>query len=326
MVKAISRDFNMENKNKVVANTILDNISNTDIITMKDRLGKDVFHFDIRSVNTGARGTGSDESEEIAFLKAQSELIERLVYIDYQKECPDIKSSNGFAAHSTLDQAKESAHNELLERDIFLTTWLTGKYPDWTMVNRGEIDKSYINSQINLFSRKGFQINFAHIGNCNSKHCVLASLKDKKNRFGFVLATAVDASIDNAIRKVIIDQRRVATYLMNSFDKNDPVYQDSFQFNKPIDQQNYYLNPDRAKEVDDYFHNSNHSVILPNFSKAFIEFKLPDSISSSIKVVQCISSECQDYFIGDAPLTHINKKRIGQLGELELKRRIHPLG
>ena len=64
-------------------------------------------------------GRGTDKIEEIAYLKALSESIERSLLPIF-----NIENSNGLAVHHSLDQAKLNARNELIERDAFFCRYL----------------------------------------------------------------------------------------------------------------------------------------------------------------------------------------------------------
>ena len=57
----------MENKYQEVDHKILQYLDQVEIISLKDRLGDDVWHFDIYSRELDVRGTGTDQIEEVAF-------------------------------------------------------------------------------------------------------------------------------------------------------------------------------------------------------------------------------------------------------------------
>ena len=177
-----------------------------------------------------------------------------MVYIFSKENNKEINSSSGFACHLTVEQAIESSYCELLERDLFLTSWFAGKSPDWNITASDKIiDKSFVCNQVKLFRSFDLKLDLALVGICDNRYCTLAALRDVESRFGFVLATSVDQDIDLAIKKVILDQRRVATYLINSFEQREDFYQERFEFKKPIDQQKFYLHPSRSNNTSSYF-------------------------------------------------------------------------
>ena len=63
-------------------------------------------------------GSSIDKSSDLAFIKAGTEAIERLVCIQNNIH------SNGVAAHIDIDKAKNNAKFELLERDSFLSHFI----------------------------------------------------------------------------------------------------------------------------------------------------------------------------------------------------------
>lgn len=64
-------------------------------------------------------GRGHSQSRDKALLKAIVEAIERAICLE------TLETTNGVAAHTELNKAKENAFNELIERDLFLSHFLT---------------------------------------------------------------------------------------------------------------------------------------------------------------------------------------------------------
>lgn len=88
--------------------------------------GAKYFHFGIRDENTGYSGFGGAIDSATGQTKALFELIERTVFKTLGKK--DLTSS-GWAAHSSLDEAKENARFELIERDAILCAWFLRRSP-----------------------------------------------------------------------------------------------------------------------------------------------------------------------------------------------------
>lgn len=76
-------------------------------------------HASILIGNKRYEGRGSADSKDLAIIKAVAEAIERAVCLQ------SLPTTNGVAAHIDLEQAKKNAQNELLERDLFLSHFLT---------------------------------------------------------------------------------------------------------------------------------------------------------------------------------------------------------
>jgi len=89
------------------------------------------FHSDIINIEAVLFGRrflvcGEADSADLAMTKAVAELLERAALITWNRLRPEnIKSSNGWAAHQTVEAAKQAAIFELLERDAVLGQWYT---------------------------------------------------------------------------------------------------------------------------------------------------------------------------------------------------------
>lgn len=316
----------MEDKYQKISSDLLEYLNDVTIAITQDQLGSEVFHYEASSKLIDECGTGSDTTKEVAFLKAQSELIERLIINIKRGMTTSKTTSNGFAAHTSLERAKRSALSELLERDLFLTSWFSGHYPSWNIKDINLLDLSFLNSNIDLFQQRDLGLKIGYIGRCGDYHCLVAVLFDLKERFGGIFAAVADQDMNSALKKVIIDQRRMATYILNSINSNLPIYREDSHLIKPSDHQNHYLNLKRKDFINDYINTSREPIELSPIKTNYTIFELPEAISNSINVVQCRSEEVQDYFIGAEIESNINISRIKEVGELVTSRRIHPFG
>lgn len=314
----------MEDKTTTVDIAILDELKDVYISTMRDKFKDDLYHFDIKSKKSGARGLGCDTKEEIAYLKAQNELIERLVY-RFEKVNTPLKSSSGFAAHSNLDNCKLSAFNELLERDLFLTSWFSGGYPDWDL-SELYINLEYLKEEIDLFKPFDFGLKVGHIGNCGEIHCLTAVLFDQKSRFSGLFTASADKNPNTALRKVIMDMRRIGTYLINTLREGTPLFPESVNFTSTTDHQNYFLHNKRRELIHNYLNTNGKPIELSPIKPLYNRFVLPAEISSRIEVVQCSSTNVQNYFVGTDLEENINFSRLKEVGSLDLTRKVHPFG
>lgn len=69
---------------------------------------------------------GVDEDQMLATAICILELSERIAFDHYHLQHPECRSSNGFAAHIDESMAAENAIRELVERDAFMTHYLSG--------------------------------------------------------------------------------------------------------------------------------------------------------------------------------------------------------
>lgn len=85
------------------------------------------FIINIEAVLDGAdiRSCGEADTESLAMTKAIMELIERALMMNWYREFKTVttETSNGWAAHETVAQAKIGAIFELVERDAALAQW-----------------------------------------------------------------------------------------------------------------------------------------------------------------------------------------------------------
>jgi len=82
-------------------------------------------------------GRGHATTKDVAVQKALAEAIERAMCLQH------LDTTNGVAAHYDLELAKKNARNELLERDLFLSHFLTKTpfilTPEWRAFLPGEV-------------------------------------------------------------------------------------------------------------------------------------------------------------------------------------------
>lgn len=70
---------------------------------------------------------GEADDQDLAMTKAIAELLERSALFDWKNRNKGLAiSSNGWAAHSTIELAKRAALFELIERDAGLSQWYAG--------------------------------------------------------------------------------------------------------------------------------------------------------------------------------------------------------
>lgn len=87
------------------------------------------FHTNIVNIEAVLNGKtmlvcGEHNCPELAMTKAVAELIERATLWKWNKaNVKNIKSSNGWAAHQSIEQATKAAVFELIERDAVLAQW-----------------------------------------------------------------------------------------------------------------------------------------------------------------------------------------------------------
>ena len=316
----------MEIENKVKYKKILPLI---DVKSKPNSLGAS-FHTYVISFKgeDGICGMGDDDNKVIAFEKALSELLERSALHDFKGT--GINTSNGFASHTRMDLAKENAKNELIERDLFLTTWLAKKPPYWvTDSNFKGLLKSMIRSEQDLFNNLGYSLKLGIIGVCNDSWVGVAVLKPRKNvnLFGCVLTTAAHGSVEGVIEKLFLDQKRMVSMIEDRLRINRTIFTPILEaeIRHPVDHTEYYLNPENLKKISWYIDSPGEILTFPNLDLNFQVIAPPVEFQNYRYIVRCHSNDSQKYFIGKTTTKNINLKRLKTLTN-KYYDQIHPLG
>jgi ribosomal protein S12 methylthiotransferase accessory factor YcaO len=91
------------------------------------RFSKHIVNIEAKFRDTDLVVCGEADSQELAVTKAVAELLERTAMKSWLDQEPGrkIETSNGFAAHTNAELARQSAIFERIERDAVLTQWYT---------------------------------------------------------------------------------------------------------------------------------------------------------------------------------------------------------
>lgn len=123
--------------------------------------------FDIFGVLEGKKilVTGEAESSELAMTKAVAEFIERCVLLNYARQNLEVKTSNGWAAHSDHCSAELNAMHELVERDAVLKHWYT-KTPFYVLNSQllPEHLKDWVKNELSRSEFPILRILVSHLG------------------------------------------------------------------------------------------------------------------------------------------------------------------
>lgn len=158
--------------------------------------------------------TGEANNQELAITKAVAEFIERCALFEFACNHSDVKSSNGWAAHTDPVAAQENAIRELVERDAVLRHWYS-MTPFFEITN-STLPESILSWKDLDLSRSEFpdlKILVSHLG-CGPS---VTALLLNENGFGVAghcskesLMEAIDGAIEEACRMA-------EHYLLNSF-------------------------------------------------------------------------------------------------------------
>lgn len=157
-------------------------------------------------------GIGTAASRELALTKACAELLERSVFALHKEG----RNTSGWAAYRSEVGARQRAKLELLERDAFLSHFLTRTpFPDVTNDRRLKPDPVYSHFRRRL-REVGVDLKVGHLGKIGRFHIVVcAAFGDRRpqRRFGVTLGLGANARLQTAVRhglcEIFFDVMRV---------------------------------------------------------------------------------------------------------------------
>jgi hypothetical protein len=161
-------------------------------------------------------GYGEAPTKMLAIQKSIAEGIERAIY-QSSKSFVGAVSSNGWAAHLNVKLARQSATEELIERDAVLLHWLSStpmkelsreSFPRWL--------QKWTNEELSLsptFNR--LRILISHLGFGPSVTTVIQS----GDNFG-VISHASSKTLESALEKALAETCRIAQIVAKRREKN----------------------------------------------------------------------------------------------------------
>lgn len=311
-------------------------LSNITFRECGDAIQADLCHVEASLKGNAVVGFGSAATRELAMVKATHELAERYVCRKVCANDPTTHSSNGFAAHIDRYEAAKTARQELIERDLLLSLWLSKRPPFW-LTTFSDLPKSHqvwLSGVVEQFYQKDLSVQFGILGKVGADIGVIAVLrpvKEQSERFGFVIACSVKDSLYHAIESCVIDLCRIATMIdTRSSAGGQSVFKCDFteeHLIQPKDHIEYYLNPSRVNNAEWFFENSAPILELPapqvNFT--FYPFQLEGGWP--VYVVRATASDIQQYFAGKTVDVHLNHTRLRSVfNSSSINLDPHPLG
>lgn len=260
------------------------------------------------------QGIGIDFDENIAFLKAFSEAIERAYCLKFQI------SGSAVAAHWSKEDAFSNAKDELIERDAFLTKYLLGKVAKSILTNS-------LVDEINLLLNGKAKIELFDISSVEGIYSYLVVGKIKTG--GIVVGLGTSKDKDEAIQKAIFESVSRISYFLDygvssSTDKEDNLLE-NIQSNDFLNS-NFYLRSKKNKET-----NSNLEKLKDNITFEVIGDLRKIVPELNIIVVQATSPSYQGMYKGKIIESVINFERLEKLSNSHvyyesLEQRLHPVG
>ncbi len=261
-------------------------------------------------------GIGIDQNEEIAFLKAFSESVERA----YCKKL-NIRS-NGVSAHWNRESAKENSLSELIERDMFLCHFLTGK-------GAKRVENNNIQEVNTTLSNKGCRLKVYQLSTLNNYN-VFVSVGEN-GALGNIIGLGASVDSETALKKSMIEClfRLVAEAGNDSSDLSREV-------ENPIEHYLYHLeSPKLANAM--LFKNSSFSSQVTNKSADIdVQWEELGNLNEIVPGLDlCIlrgqTDSLQNMYYGNTSEGKVNFSRLKEFfGELltfdDLETMVHPVG
>lgn len=201
----------MENSNKLISWTIENSkclsLTVNEITGLKKYFPK-IKDFSATCIFEGIAfsGRGSDEVEYIAYAKAISEMIEKIVCYKY-----NFKNTSGIAIHFDKKTATKKAIDELIERDFFLVQFLL-------QAKNNEIEQVIPKNILEYFDTLQVCIKTYKINKDLDSHCIMhiATGLNFAQPFGIIFGLAFHVNKKKSIDHSLIELLRELDYQVMS--------------------------------------------------------------------------------------------------------------
>ncbi|MCA8951077.1 MAG: hypothetical protein KDE27_16345 [Planctomycetes bacterium] len=268
-------------------------------------------------------GQGADWDARIAELKAWSELLERCsFYMQISDGNPSQYTTNGFAAHFWRRHVRDAALAELVERDVFLCSWLLGRRAlviEPRTPTQRELDGS-------LRGRE-FDVALGVWGVCMGLTVGVTTIRSPH---GFAMDAATARSTDELVEKLLVRAYSLTAPLCSEPRRVSEIAVEAY----PLDHFGYWLDrgeiaeslidlsrpaPERLPEIRGFDYDFEDLTPRNELAKA-----------SGFEVVRAHSGACQNLWFGATTDEQIRYDRLREFaGEdvdtASINRQPHPM-
>ena len=297
----------MENSEKIIKWS-LDNkkLLNLEVVYytgLKDFLPEvEDIGINIKINNSTFHGRGTDLIEEIAYLKALSECIERAT--TYYSGIPN---TNGVATHFDLSSAKANARDELIERDAFLCNFLLGS----------KLRKIQTRTINRISTKEIITLDYYEMSKCFLGIGVLAIMNSSHDflSYGLAFSNYLEKSVEKSTFELLRD--------FVHFENNQNIQSITIEeFN--ISQHsnlNSHGNVSKSKKYLELFLNSiannNLRTSTLNYEEVDFSYKIISHHdlfpNCPLHVVQAINPKLQTLFCGPTTPDKVNFSRLSEI-------------
>lgn len=247
-------------------------------------------------------GRGSHQDIDLALQAACAEVVERASLLLYRKRGFDW-TSNGIAAHSSLQSAKDGAIAELIERDAYLAHYLTN-----TPFSALELTPELRSIQAGL-DVKGIELKIRRLVSPRGWNVALAACFGTKAEkpFGVFIGASCKLTLESAVAKAV----KESVTLVTGFLRKEVSYQENF--NGPLFHHRLAALPPSADLMKSFFRMSVGRAETP-IDLSEIQFEVLDKhpvlASCPLTVVRATNLKAQTLFFGPTREHHINLGRL----------------
>ncbi len=283
---------------------------------------KDLIHFVIRDEND--RGFGGANSQLLAAQKAYSEFIERKAMGELNSMFGiAFKTSNGFAAHLTYEEAAESSRQEIIERDALLLSWHGKIAPYW--VGEAEL--------LPMLSEENKNIYHVHVAHKLELRIGLIAMSEgiytalgcvKMPNGGFYIDCKSGAALAGLFDSLVESLTFLSHYIVKGYTKNLKIKTIP---EKPMDHFDYYMK--QRSDLDWFFKGSESVYEIPQGLIRTYDCHIDELLGVETNRVVCYSESLgmQTYYCGKLTKKSYNKTRFESIfgNSFTPNKQVHPL-
>lgn len=264
-----------------------------------------VFAYEDQQLERRVRGSGFGFSDELAIARAWGEFVERYSFFKEIRTDATIANSNGFAAHTVYEKAKEAALAELIERDVFLCSWLLRRPAQEVEIKSVPVSQVYA-VRLKQLEQLGFQTRFGLFGRCMGHYVgVSVTQSSKFSAMSTVAKPTLKLAMEHLIRE---SATTVSDFTSSALEPLEEITESA----RPIDHLRHYLNAPREGFLASLIHGQGVASEVPGFGWAISDLTKDNSfaLESGYHVSRAVSEECQKLWFGPTKRETVNLARL----------------
>lgn len=259
-------------------------------------------------------GVGAAFSDRLAILRAWGEFVERHAYHHEVNAAGGISTSSGFASHTNTTAANASALAELVERDVFLSCWLTNT-PAIEVLPAGVLGASDL-TKLHSLSKAGYKVRFGVYGTCLGQLVgILAVYSDEH----FVISTAAKPNAAALLNQLTLEAAIAVSDLLSA-SRPEPISTLSSTA-APLDHLRFYLKHSGEEFCSRWLVASGTPPEFPPFEYQFYPktHRSRFAVASNYVVSRAVGKGSQPLWFGPTSPEAVNLARVRQIAGKEIR-------